>query len=186
MIDDLMIKFVEQLTDYFNTRLSAFECFCKHGIQVEGWLKGELLLFLEEKKLNDNIIGFDREVNMGLGRKKVDFTLKVKEKNKTSVVWIELKNWLIGYQKGTRWKANSYFGDASSVGIKPDVEKLSRLSENRFLLILATANPGEIDWESGIQKFNSKFKPLKVKSLTSPKDFPSTYFLGLLKVIESS
>jgi len=179
-----MIEFVEQLKDYFNTRLGMFECFCKHGVQVEGWLKGELLLFLDQNKLNGKIVGFDREVNMGLGRKKVDFTLKVREKSKTYRVWIELKHWLIGYQKGTRWTANSYFGDASSVGIKPDVEKLSTLPENMFLLILATSNPGKTDWESGTQKFNTKFKPLKVKSLTNPKDYPSIYFFGLLKVEE--
>ena len=45
-----------------------------------------------------------------------------------------------------------------------------------------TANPGLADWEAGIEKFNEKFAPLKLSSLTSPIEFPDVYHLGLLKV----
>ena len=51
-----------------------------------------------------------------------------------------------------------------------------------YCLILMTANPGLADWEAGIEKFNEKFAPLKLSSLTSPIEFPDVYHLGLLKV----
>lgn len=98
--------------------------------------------------------------------------------------WIELKHQLIGYQKETKYDAKFYFGDKSSVGIKPDVEKLAGISNGGFLLILTTENPGINDWTTGVSKFNEKFYPLRIKSLTNPEDFPSFYYLGLLEVIQ--
>jgi hypothetical protein len=92
---------------------------------------------------------------------------------------------LIGYQKGTSYNAQFYFGDPSSVGIKSDVEKLSGISNGgKILLILTTANPGNGDWSTGVNKFNRKFSPLRLRSLTNPADFPKFYHLGLLEVIE--
>ena len=32
--------------------------------------------------------------------------------------------------------------------------------------------------------FNQKFHPLYIEALTNPEEFPSFYFLGLLKVLE--
>jgi len=32
------------------TREVQLRSFCRHGVQVEGWLKGELLGFLDERK----------------------------------------------------------------------------------------------------------------------------------------
>lgn len=178
-----MKRFIVQLKKHLNKHQDALVCFCKHGVQVEGWIKGEILCLLDSGIVNKKVIGFDREVNIGLGRKKVDFSLVVRTDSGSQRLWIETKHWLIGYQRGTRWNANSYFSDASSVGIKPDVEKLMDIPrDGKFLLVLATANPGENDWVSGIQKFNSKFRQLHVKSLTNPRNFPSSYFLGLLKV----
>ncbi|MDO9098258.1 MAG: hypothetical protein Q7U60_09065, partial [Candidatus Methanoperedens sp.] len=156
-------------------------CFCKYGVQLEGWLKGELLTFLDNEKNAGKIAHFDREVIVGLGRKKTD--LKVRT-NSNEEAWIELKHWLIGSQRGTQYNAQFYFGDPSSVGIKPDVEKLSQLSNGtKYLLILTTANPSLNNWSTGVDKFNSKFSPLRLKSLTTPTDFPSFYYLGLLEII---
>lgn len=181
-IEQNLISLVNELKVFFNSRLSYFETFTKHGVQVEGWFKGELLNFLENKN-PVGIIGFEREYSIGIGRRKVDFVLETEGNGLPRRVLVEIKHWLIGFQKGIRWSANSYFGDTSSVGIEPDVEKLSKLKEDgMFVLIFATSNPGENDWESGIRKFNSKFAPLKVKALTSPIDYPPTFFLGLLKL----
>jgi hypothetical protein len=79
--------------------------------------------------------------------------------------------------------AVGYFGDPTSVGIKPDVEKLSEIQKDvKFILVLATANPGVSDWSTGINKFNRKFSPLHLESLTDPSKFPDSFFLGLLKI----
>ena len=53
---------------------------------------------------------------------------------------------------------------------------------SKYMLILATANPGEQDWQAGITRFNTKFSPYYLTSLTKPSDFPQAYFLGLLRV----
>jgi hypothetical protein len=89
----------------------------------------------------------------------------------------------IGYQKGCKYNALFYFSDPGSVGIAPDSKKLATIQDDdKYLLVLATANPGEIEWLKSVDRFNHKFAPLSLKPVTNPKDFPSYYFLGLLKV----
>ena len=178
---------LRELVDRFKENLDAHEellkCFCQYGVQLEGWLKGELLYFLHIEKSMGKIIDFDREVSLGKGRGKVDFVVKMSTSSGALDAWIELKYWLIGYQKGTWYGAHFYFGDPGSVGIKPDVEKLKRIpSGGKFLLILTAANPGVQRWASGIDKFNRKFSPLHLESLADPAEFPRSYFLGLLSL----
>ena len=98
--------------------------------------------------------------------------------------WVELKRWLIGDQRGDRWWPSSYFGDRTSVGISPEVEKLKALgvSGGRWLLILMTANPGPQAWREGLDKFHARFAPRVLRSCSEPADFPTSYFLGLLEV----
>jgi len=175
----LVIRFKEVL----DSKESILNCFCKYGVQLEGWLKGELVYFLDNEKNVGRIAHFDREVLTGMGRKKVDLKIKVSTSSGALEAWIELKHWLVGYQRGIPYNAQFYFGDSSSVGIKPDAEKLSKISNgSKFLLILTTANPGINDWSTGVNKFNKKFSPLRLRSLTNPADFPSFYHLGLLEV----
>ena len=65
-----------------------------------------------------------------------------------------------------------------------DVEKLKNIIDgDKYILILAIRNPGHEDWVKGLDKFNQKFKPLKIRSCTEPSDFPHSYFFGLLEVI---
>ena len=180
-LKDLVVRFKEVL----DSKEGVLNCFCKYGVQSEGWLKGELLYFLDNEKSAGRIDHFDREVSIRVGRKKkkVDFKVKISTSSGALEAWIELKHWLIGYQKGTRYNAQFYFGDPSSVGIKPDAEKLSGIPNgSKFLLILTTANPGTNDWSTGVNKFNKKFFPIHLESLTNPADFPSFYYLGLLEV----
>ncbi len=69
------------------------------------------------------------------------------------------------------------------MGIRHDAEKLSGISDGcKYLLILTTANPGVNDWSAGVKKFNKKFSPIQLKSLTNTSDFPNFYYLGLLKI----
>ena len=180
-LKDLVVRFKEVL----DSKEGHLNCFCKYGVQLEGWLKGELLYFLDNEKSAGRIAHFDREVSTGMERKKVDLKIKISTSSAALEAWIELKHWLIGYQRGTPYNAQFYFGDSSSVGIKPDAEKLSGISNGgKFLLILTTANPGINDWSTGVNKFNRKFSPLHLRSLTNPADFPNFYYLGLLEVIE--
>ena len=75
------------------------ECFCQYGVQVEGWLKGELLCFLDSEKAAGRIVNFDREVRLDIGRKRIDLRLEIPAGRAVLNAWIELKHWLIGSQK---------------------------------------------------------------------------------------
>jgi len=176
-VRDLVLSFKKVLDDH-DAHLKSF---CDHGVQVEGWLKGELLGFLEQQKVR-----FSREEKASIDkRKKVDFKIELTTETGTEYAWIELKHWLIGYQKGVKYDASFYFGDPTSVGISQDAKKLTKIPDNgRYILVLATANPGDEEWQKGLAKFNEKFIDTAVEALTQPRDFPDHYCVGLLKVSE--
>lgn len=174
---------VSSFRDVMEAHEEHLKCFCAQGVQLEGWLKGELLCFLGQQKSRGNIVGFDREEPAGRGRRKVDFRLEFLGETGSQYVWLEIKHWLIGYQKGCKYDALFYFSDPSSVGIAPDIKKLGNTQDgDKYLLVLATANPGENEWLKGVESFNQKFAPLSLKPVTKAKDFPTYYFLGLLEI----
>lgn len=178
-VKNMVIRFRETL----DAHEKHLECFYHYGVQVEGWLKGELLNFFDREKTDGRLVEIDREVLCGVGRKKVDYFLVVPSGIIALPIWIELKHWHIGYQKNELWQAHNYFGD-KSIGIYSDVEKLSSITEgDKYVLILATQNPGCEDWPKGVDKFNKKFKPLHVRSCTETSDFPPSYYIGVLEVV---
>lgn len=172
------------LKEYLDTKKEILSCFCDYGVQLEGWFKGELLFFFNNLKNSKVIYDFDREVKSPVANNKIDFKLELKINNRIEIVWLELKHWLIGYQKGYKYNTQFYFGDPTSVGIKPDIEKLKIIkSDNKYVLISMTANPGRNGWYNGVQKFTKKFSNLEIESLTDPAEYEDFYFLGLLKVL---
>lgn len=173
-----MTELVDRFRGVLDTRRDILECFCTYGVQLEGWLKGELLYFLASEKAHGRLYDFDREVGFGQGRRRIDIKITHDDHR---LIWLELKHWLIGYQRGSRYGAGFYFGDSSAAGIKPDVEKLNLAYGRKHILILTTANPGE-EWYSGVERFNRKFAPAHILPLTNPADYPAQYFLGLLSV----
>ncbi len=160
------------------------KCFDQYAVQVESWLKGELLPFFENEMTDGRLVDFNTEVASGTGR--VDYRLIVPDGPIATEVWIELKHFQIGRQGEQRWIASSYFGN-KSIGIYDDVDKLNKIaSGDKYILILATKNPEfeeNGDWSKGVDRFNHKFMPLQIRSLTDPSNFPQSYFLGLLEVI---
>lgn len=163
---------------HFDKLQDRLVCFCEMGVQVESWFKGELLTLLTSLRGQGVIKDFDREVKAPGGR--IDLTVTTQN----GLHWIELKHWLIGEQKGFSYAPNFYFGDGTSIGIIPDVDKLMSVTSpaHLWLLILLTANPGKELWLAGVDKFNSKFAPRRVTPHSKPEYFPSTYFTGLLEV----
>lgn len=180
--DNQILDLVTSFRNTMEAHREHLKCFCAHGVQLEGWFKGEFIRFLDQYKSMTKIINFDREEPAGKGRRKVDFRLEFVSKTGTRYAWLEIKHWLIGYQKGCKYNTLFYFSDPSSVGITPDIKKLVNVQDgDKYMLILATANPGENEWLEGIDRFNRKFTP-PLMPLTRPKKFPNYYFLGLLKI----
>jgi len=172
-------QLLPKLRSHFDALQDRLTCFCKYGCQLEGWFKGELLTVLDAALQAGTIVDLDRELATSGGR--IDLRVTMPGENPS---WIELKHWLIGMQRGTRYGAGFYFGDQTSVGITKDVTKLTggERAASGYVLVLLTANPGNDEWFRGVEKFNRKFSPLRIESISSPSDFPSAYFLGLLCV----
>ncbi len=172
-----MEELIPHLVNHFDGLQDRLACFCEQGVQVEGWFKGELLALLSELRRNASVERFDREVKIEAGR--VDITAHLGGK----CHWVELKHWHIGKQGGTSYGPAFYFCDRE-LGILRDVDKLRNIDSHGhgWLLLLLTANPGEDAWLRGLARFHEKFAPRVLTSRTSPSQFPSTYFLGLLEV----
>ena len=183
-MDDPLINTLSGFNDVLNEHLQHMKMFHQHEVQVEGWLKGELLVYFHHLQDNKAIHRFEREVILDNQRKKIDIRLEIRNTNPPDYYWIEIKHWLIGHQKGYKLNCNFYFTDPTSVGILPDVNKLSGIkADNKYLVILTTNNPGAEEWIQGINKFNTKFGPLHIDAINSPASFPQTHFLGVLKTI---
>ncbi len=177
-----MKDLVSKLAEYLRRSEQQLRCFHTCESQVEGWFKGELLCFLDQEKL-----AFKREKLVDVGgrrRRRIDIWLQF-DNSGSSISWVELKHWHIGYQNGNPYGCDWYFKTAKhSSCVKPDVEKLLRISEDgdKFMLVLLTKKPSSEEWNSGVEKFNTKFSQLFVRSLTNPSDYPDFFFLGLLHV----
>ena len=178
---DYLLDVISRFRVVLDAHIRQLVCFDQYAIQVEGWLKGEIVQFFDSEKLATTLDEFETEVKCGYGRKRVDCFLKLQG----TPVWVELKHWQIGSQGDQRWIASDYFV-SKSFGIYGDADKLSKIIDgDRYILILATKNPDceeQGDWGKGVDRFNQKFNPSHIKSYTNPSNFPRFYFLGLLEV----
>ena len=190
LVEERLKELISAFKKDLDSKHEQLNCFCKHGVQLEGWLKGELIYFLEKQKKCGRIEGFEREVTphgYGHGRRKVDIKVELRLESEIFIVWVELKYWLIGEQKGTPYKPKFYFNERGSIGIKPDIEKLILIENDfKFLLILSVKNPKIEDWDEGVKVFNDKFPNYNLKSLTDPNVYEDSYYLGLLSVSNDS
>jgi len=183
---DYMMDVVARFRMVLDAHDIHMHLFDLHAIQVEAWLKGELLPFFEAEKTNGKLHDYwlecTPESKTDPGRKKIDYKLELLDGTIMAKVWIELKHFQIGYQSGRYWKASGYFA-SKSYGIHGDVAKLREVVVgDKYILVLATKNPGRDDWSRGVDKFNERFSPFHIQSHTDPSNFPATYFLGLLEV----
>jgi hypothetical protein len=160
--------------------LLKLRVFAEQGVQVESWLKGELLALCAILMRMGIVEAFEREVRVDGG--KIDLRIRLEGRWH----WVELKHWLVGEQVGTFYSCCGYFGDADT-GVKWDVEKLRRMppTDGAWLLLLMTANPGQEDWAAGIAKFNERFG-MRIETANETVGFPEEYFLGLARVSRGS
>ena len=179
---DVVARF-RMVLDAHDMHMKLFDL---HAVQVEKWLQGELLPFFDADKTDGKLLNYWPESwpqsRTGPSRKRIDYELELLDGTVMTKVWIELKHFQIGFQKRVYYKASGYFA-SKSYGVHDDVAKLREVTVgDKYILVLATKNPGRYDWSRGVDKFNEKFSPLRIQSHTDPSDFPATYFLGLLEV----
>ncbi|MGH8103776.1 MAG: hypothetical protein ACREJQ_04560 [bacterium] len=174
---------ISALSHGFKTRLLSelplLKCIRDHEVQVEGWFKAEFLCLLQECQMDGRVLSFDREVMIGQGRKKVDFKVILPV---GTTIWMEIKHWLIGQQKRDFLRPRFYFGDKSSVGLFPDVGKLSSIPDGaKFIMVVVTNNPHG-GWAEGVALFNKKFAPICLMPKSDTSEYPEEFFLGVLQV----
>lgn len=59
-----MTALAKRFRQVLELRHGLLICYRKYGVQIEGWLKGELLYFLDREKATGRLLGFDREVSL--------------------------------------------------------------------------------------------------------------------------
>jgi len=175
-----MIELLRELRSHFDGMEDRLLAFSKYGFQAEGWLKTELITWLDAAQEHGRLARVQREIPTE-SRKKVDLAIDLDDERN----WIELKHWLVGKQAGQTFRAGFYFGDDAGFGLHRDAEKLvsTTSSGGLWILVLVTANPGEAEWMEGIQKYHAKFHGPQVVSRSNPRAFPSHYCLGLFEVV---
>jgi len=191
-MDEEMKDLVSRLAKYLEKRSEQqLRCFHKpeSQVQVEGWFKGEILYFLDQEKSAGKLPDFKPEemlyVPVGDECKRINVDISLQFKSGSA--WVELKHWhsYLTKKPKTYYGCDWYFTTANhSSCVKPAAEKLLTIREkgNKFMLVLCTDKPSSEGWNFGVKKFNDKFSPLSVCSLTNPGDYPEYFFLGLLRV----
>ena len=187
-----MKTLVSRLAEYLRRSEQQLRCFHTYESQVEGWFKGELICFLGREKLEGRLPNFEREKKLYVGdeRNRIQVDMILQFDPPGSVVWVELKHW-IKTQNNTNYYRNDWYFTTPSTNcsscVQHGVEKLMKIDGEdgaKFMLVLCTDNPSSNVWNSGVKKFNTRFSPLSVHSLTNPDDYPDYFFLGLLHVAE--
>jgi hypothetical protein len=161
--------------DHLDDKKKEIVCFSTYQFQVEGWLKGEFVFLLDKMKAVRQIINFDREVT-AIGRKKVDLVVELENGRH----WIELKHWLIGEQKGQKWRSNSYISE-----LENEIEKLKAIKAGKrgWIAVLCTKNPGIKDFDYAVDRFNRDYAPCKLSVKDSPSNYPEAYYFGVINVL---
>lgn len=179
-------ELVGRLGQYLGERPEPLRAFHRHGAQIEGWFKGELLCFLDRERTAGRVASFEREARApgARARRRIDYRVAFRTDGSVVSAWLELDHWLIGRHKGTRYDCRGHLQDATTGGVRPGVERLLEVrGGDKYVLVLMTCNPGEADWAAGVRKFNEKFHPLGVDAMTRTDDYPDDFFLGLLKAV---
>ncbi len=184
-VDRRLLRLVDELRQAFDARKTFFACLYQHETQVESWLKAELLHHLNGAT---NIRALEREKRVSVGeKKKVDLYWEDSSNESSTPIWLELKHWHIGYQRGQLWNTKSYFVSKESWGIRPDVRKLLAISGgHKYVFVLATANPTNAEWRHGFSQLQALEQDANCTDLTCCDDFPREFFLGLVRVDRKS
>jgi hypothetical protein len=169
---------LDVLREHLRTHIDRLECFGRYEFQAEGWLKGEWITVLDRLRSRGQIQCLNREVEVkikGKGSGKIDLALDLEDGRH----WIELKQWFIGKQKGQQWRPVDFISE-----LENECKKFAavRAGDRAWVAALCTTNPGSTAWSAAIRQFNRDYAPWRLRPIDDPKDYPSSYFLGLLQV----
>lgn len=158
------------------SQLARLKIFNVQGIQVEGWMKGEMLYVFAQLKDRGIIEKYDREVCIKQkSRKKCDLQITMESKK----YWIELKNWVL-MQKGLRYTPKWYFSQKDY--LYNDFIKLRDIPETdeKWFAVIYSGKPSDNEWAEGMDIFSQRFN-LEAIPIAFPRDYPEEYYLALMQ-----
>lgn len=141
-----LLRWFEQKEDYFSV-------FAQQDTRLEGWFKGELLLFFEKQKQQEVISQYQCEVQPPHSSKRIDFKIDLQNQE----YWLELKVLSISQAK-TKRGLPFYFGEGK--GLVKDFGKLENFTTLPHKWVLAFVYPLR-----NIEEWHSQTKQL-------PADWP--------------
>ncbi|MGD9537342.1 MAG: hypothetical protein AB7P52_05685 [Alphaproteobacteria bacterium] len=178
-IDQHILDIFSEFFEVFVHNKEKFECFSKHGRQLEGWFKGELIVYLEKMKINNKIESFSTEYNIENieSSGKVDFGVQIYKGNKLFKALIELKHLT------DKQPFRQYFLPNNSGSYASQMTKMvESLNKNNYFLVFFTKNPGKEKWEKMILDFNNIYTKIYINDLTNPHNYPEYYFPALINI----
>lgn len=169
------IDLFRQIDEYFlrAEALARVRAFLHSERQVEGWFKGELLLFLQSLEKQKKIDQWKPEYRtQEIGNRRIDFYIRLDD----GPLHIELKSFYHGNQAGSTIDLDTCFSALPS-----DIDKLADLQEgNKFSLVFVTPKPNSDKWKGALQKFQRKFP--SVAEVTTRDEFPDELFIAKLQI----
>ena len=91
-----MMEIYKAMIEYFDNKVDYIRLFDKNDVRVEGWFKGELLVFFDRLKKQGIIQDYFREkrIRVGKRRRQIDFEIKSKDIANLIEMMFELKGGL--------------------------------------------------------------------------------------------
>lgn len=170
-----ILQVFDTLRQHLREHVSMLECFGRYEFQAEGWLKAEWIAILDQMRTKGHIHDVNREVSVNGGRQKIDLRVDLDDGHH----WIEIKHWAIGLQKGALWRPVDSISE-----LEHECEKFTAVhAGNRaWVAALCTKHPGATDWSTAIHQFNRDNEPWRLLVLDDPKNYPNSYYLGVMQV----
>ena len=171
---EAMMEIFRAMIEYFNNKVDYINVFDRNDVRVEGWFKGELLVFFDRLKKQGIIQDYSREklIRVGETRRQIDFEIKSKD----IANLIEIKAMPIAKKKGTPRDLGFYFTENNN-GILNDFTKLESINmqnANKWIICFINPKPAKKEWEEKIKVINKGWT-----LRTNLEEFQDDYYVAI-------
>ena len=169
------IELFRRIDDHFlrEQSLVRVRSFLNSQRQVEGWFKGELILFLSTLHQQNELTGWRSEYRTPeIGERRIDFQVLLDD----GPLYFEIKSFYHGRQGAVMVDL------ATCLTFLPnDIGKLSLLENgNKFCLVFLTPRPDPERWQNALQRFRRNFPCLA--EVRTRDEFPEEMYIAKLEV----
>ena len=151
---EAMMEIYKAMIEYFDNKVDYIRLFDKNDVRVEGWFKGELLVFFDRLKKQNTIQDYFREKRIRVGKRRRQIDFEIKSKDIANL--IEIKAMPIGRRQNTPRNLRFYFTENNN-GILNDFTKLESINmenANKWIIGFIYPKPTKEEWSSEIARIN--------------------------------